>query len=216
MHAYIIVGSPQDCLTQRTKLCEAWHVSPYDVVTLDTEEPSIGIALVRQFQSQLILSPYNSALLVGVIGNAERLTIEAQNALLKLLEEPPPKVKLLLETASPLALLPTILSRCHEIILSRSSGENKNEQETNANAVFDELRSLSPGKRLAYVDKLLTTKDGVGLWITDTIVSLEALIMHQPTLTITQRIRHCLTAQRRLVANVNPRLTLDMLLLNIT
>ncbi len=216
MHAYIIVGNPEDCLTQRLKLCEAWHVSRYDVVTLDTQEPSIGIALVRQFHSQLILSPYNSPLLVGVIGNAERLTIEAQNALLKLLEEPPPKVKLLLETALPLALLPTILSRCQVMILSRSPGVPKNEQENTANVIFDEIQSLSPGKRLAYADKLLTTKDGVGLWITDAIKSAEALLMHQPTLKITQSIRHCLAAKRHIAANVNPKLVLDMLLLNIT
>lgn len=215
MHAYIIVGNQQECLTERIKLCDQWHVSAYDVVTLDTQEASIGIALVRQFQSQLILSPYNSPLLVGVIVKAQRLTIEAQNALLKLLEEPPPQVKLILESELPLALLPTILSRCHRKHVSRLPGISKTEQENNNTIAFDEIHSLSPGQRMAYVDKLAIPKESVGQWITDRINDLEALLMQQPTLSITHGIRHCLVAQRRLDANVNPKLVLDILMLHV-
>lgn len=216
MHAYIIVGNPKDCLTQRLKLCEGWHVSTYDVVPLDTEEQNIGIARVRQFHNQLILSPYNSPLLVGVIRNADQLTIEAQNALLKLLEEPPPKVKLILETASPLALLPTILSRCHVINLSLSPDISHNEHEKTINQEFDQIRTLSAGNRMAYIDKQAITKDDVGQWITERINVLHTILRGQPSTIITQNIRLFLAAQRHLAANVNPKLVLDLLLLHIT
>ena len=48
----------------------------------------------------------------GIIEDADRMGVEAQNALLKTLEEPPPETTLILLTANPGALLPTTRSRC--------------------------------------------------------------------------------------------------------
>jgi DNA polymerase-3 subunit delta' len=52
---------------------------------------------------------------IGVIFDADRMGPEAQNAFLKTLEEPPDKTILILATANPAALLPTIISRCHVV-----------------------------------------------------------------------------------------------------
>lgn len=54
---------------------------------------------------------------VVVLAGADRLTNEAANAFLKMLEEPPPKTLILLLTDAPQALLPTIRSRCQRIDL---------------------------------------------------------------------------------------------------
>jgi DNA polymerase-3 subunit delta' len=54
----------------------------------------------------------------GVILCADCMNPNSENALLKTLEEPPPKTILLLITDSPQALLPTIISRCQKIVLS--------------------------------------------------------------------------------------------------
>ncbi len=48
----------------------------------------------------------------GVIEDADRMGVEAQNALLKTLEEPPPETTIILQSANPGALLPTTRSRC--------------------------------------------------------------------------------------------------------
>lgn len=48
----------------------------------------------------------------GLIHDAERMNVEAQNALLKTLEEPPPETTMILTAANPSALLPTTRSRC--------------------------------------------------------------------------------------------------------
>ena len=48
----------------------------------------------------------------GLIHEADRMNVEAQNALLKTLEEPPPETTMILTTANPSALLPTTRSRC--------------------------------------------------------------------------------------------------------
>jgi DNA polymerase-3 subunit delta' len=49
---------------------------------------------------------------VAIVSSAERMNADAANAFLKTLEEPPTKAKVILTSASPGALLPTILSRC--------------------------------------------------------------------------------------------------------
>lgn len=54
---------------------------------------------------------------IGVIHDADRMNAEAQNALLKTLEEPPPDTLLILETGNPGVLLPTTRSRCQQISL---------------------------------------------------------------------------------------------------
>lgn len=48
----------------------------------------------------------------GIIEDADRMGVEAQNALLKTLEEPPPETTIILATANPSSLLPTTRSRC--------------------------------------------------------------------------------------------------------
>ena len=54
---------------------------------------------------------------IGVIYEADRMNEEAQNALLKTLEEPPPDTTLILCTANPASLLPTTRSRCQMVRL---------------------------------------------------------------------------------------------------
>ena len=63
----------------------------------------------------------DAPLKIGVIHDADRMNSEAQNALLKTLEEPPPDTLLILETGNPGSLLPTIRSRCQPIALPRNS-----------------------------------------------------------------------------------------------
>ena len=52
---------------------------------------------------------------MAIVDDADRLSIAAQNALLKTLEEPPGQALLLLVTASPGALLTTVRSRCQRV-----------------------------------------------------------------------------------------------------
>ena len=53
----------------------------------------------------------------GLIEDADRMGVEAQNALLKTLEEPPPETTIILSTANPASLLPTTRSRCQMLSL---------------------------------------------------------------------------------------------------
>lgn len=73
---------------------------------------SIGINQVRSLHSTLALKPYYSSRRVCVIDDADTLTEQAQNSLLKSLEEPAGGSVLILVAHRPSALLPTIRSRC--------------------------------------------------------------------------------------------------------
>jgi DNA polymerase-3 subunit delta' len=73
---------------------------------------SIGIDQIRELRMDSVLAPARSRWRVYAILDADRLTTEAMNAILKTLEEPPAHVVLILTAERIDALLPTIVSRC--------------------------------------------------------------------------------------------------------
>jgi len=76
---------------------------------------SIGIEDVRAVLHGLGYPPVEAQWRVILFREAERLSEEAQNALLKSLEEPPARTLFILTTAQPEALLPTVRSRCRSV-----------------------------------------------------------------------------------------------------
>lgn len=82
-----------------------------DVHVLASEKNSLGVDSVRDFLSDLMVRPYEAGRIVAVIERADTMTPQAQNALLKTLEDPPPSVVFLLLGESVEAMLPTIRSR---------------------------------------------------------------------------------------------------------
>jgi DNA polymerase-3 subunit delta' len=81
---------------------------------------SIGVDDVReQINNDIIIKPYSSKYKIYIIDEAEKMTPQAQNAILKTIEEPPAYAVMILLTNTLEALLPTIRSRC--IILNLRS-----------------------------------------------------------------------------------------------
>lgn len=76
---------------------------------------SIAIEEVRKIKNFVSFRPHNAEYKFIIIDDADFMTIEAQNALLKILEEPSASSILVLISAYPEALLPTVFSRCQEI-----------------------------------------------------------------------------------------------------
>ena len=72
----------------------------------------LGIAEARKIKNHFSLKPYSAKGSVVILEDASVMTHEAQNALLKTLEEPPEEAILILGAPSDTNLLPTILSRC--------------------------------------------------------------------------------------------------------
>ena len=85
-----------------------------DIIRVTHEKPgSIGVDDIRaQINGDIAIKPYSSPRKIYIVNEAEKMTVQAQNALLKTLEEPPAYAVILLLTTNVNAFLPTILSRC--------------------------------------------------------------------------------------------------------
>lgn len=84
---------------------------------------NIKIEQVRELQKKARFKPYEAAAKVYIINQAETMTVEAANCLLKILEDPPVNTVFLLTAVNQYRLLPTIISRCQLVPLTRVSQE---------------------------------------------------------------------------------------------
>ncbi|MQF64505.1 DNA polymerase III subunit delta' [SAR202 cluster bacterium AC-409-J13_OGT_754m] len=87
-------------------------IKAYEPSRNGTTRHRIGIDQIRELQHKLNLKPFEGAFRVTIFDDAERMTEEASNALLKTLEEPPSQSLLILLSSQETQLLPTIKSRC--------------------------------------------------------------------------------------------------------
>lgn len=134
-HAYIINGerfSGKEYIAKvfaQALQCEAEGVEPCqechsckqalsdnqpDIIRLLHEKPNtISVDDIRaRINGDIAIKPYSSPYKIYIINDAEKMTVQAQNALLKTLEEPPAYAVIILLTTNVNALLQTILSRC--------------------------------------------------------------------------------------------------------
>lgn len=80
-----------------------------------TGREKIKVEDIDQLLDFMSLKPLISDKKIAIIDNAENITMEASNRLLKVLEEPPKGFAVILVTSNPQALLPTVLYRCLKI-----------------------------------------------------------------------------------------------------
>lgn len=85
-----------------------------DIIWVKHDKPaSIGVDDVReQLVDDIQIKPYNGGRKVYIIDEAEKMTTQAQNAILKTIEEPPEYAVILFLTNNAQTFLPTIISRC--------------------------------------------------------------------------------------------------------
>ena len=109
------------CESEGTRPCQECHSCKQalsrnhpDIIYVTHEKPgSIGVDDIRtQINSDIAIKPYSSPYKIYIVNEAEKMTVQAQNALLKTLEEPPAYAVILLLTTNVNSLLQTILSRC--------------------------------------------------------------------------------------------------------
>ncbi len=81
-------------------------------------EKSISVSDIREITTEIYLQPFSFEKKIYVITDAHKMTVQAQNALLKVFEEPPSYAVILLVTSNLSMILPTILSRGVQIRFS--------------------------------------------------------------------------------------------------
>jgi hypothetical protein len=113
-HAYIFYGKYCDKMDRADWFCEQLNCNKFDVIKIQGEK-NIPIEEIRALRKQMGLAPHAGSWKVAIISPGELLAAEAQNALLKLLEEPPARSVLVILVDSLESLLSTIVSRCQRV-----------------------------------------------------------------------------------------------------
>jgi len=117
----------------------------------------ISVDQIRQMAADAYIRPNEAERKVYVIKEAELMNDAAQNAALKLLEEPPQAVMFLLCTCNAAALLPTVRSRCAEI---NCGGEKAEESGETAKLAKAYLKAVATGDK-AQLYKWCAANDGI-------------------------------------------------------
>ncbi len=221
MQAYILITTAPTELKNLTAVLNISGAAISDSIELLLTDSSIGVNEIRSFIDQLRLSPTAGQIRLGVIRSAQTLTPEAQNALLKSLEEPPPRVIIVLETSTVTALLPTVLSRCQ--IITDTTSTSVSETVTSEPNILS-LLPLSVGERLAATENIGQSKQEVTTWMEAAQHDIHSALLsaygvhqtRQSTVSpfhIADIGKKLLKAYTYLQANVTPRLVLDSIFL---
>ena len=216
MHTYLIVSRNQNAReAYAVSMSKGWNIHDLDLIFLE-KEGSIGIEDVRNFQKQLMLKPIKSIDKAAIIKNAHNITIEAQNALLKTLEEPPNHTYVFLTAETGNTLLPTILSRTSIITLKNEGTAVENVEQITLQ--LDTAISGTVGDKLKLAETLSTNKETSLQWLESAIHVLRNTMLEQTEnasayIAILESLQQTYTTIK--TTNVNLRFTLEILFLTI-
>jgi DNA polymerase-3 subunit delta' len=175
------------------------------------EKQSIGVEEMKDLKSWAVTKPYNSKSKISIIEKAEILTEEAQNSILKLLEEPNSSFNLVLITPNHNFLLNTVLSRC-ELIRDTSLLEYE----------VSTFLSLSLDEKFLLIYKMLDdkTKNKTTIRIREFLTNLlyfyrESLINNVNMENVKFNINLIKDTEQMISANVYTKLALENLIINL-
>src|SRR3989344_2533646 len=126
---------------------------------VEDDETKIYIEDIRDLKTFLSFKAYTGPYKFVVINDADRLTPEASNSLLKTLEEPTPFSVIVLISSKPRQLLPTILSRCESVRFLRFGEKELDKETLKAIEEFKRAAKLEIPARLKYAEKLYKEGD---------------------------------------------------------
>jgi len=225
-HSYLITGGSNQSRRQKAlqiiKNLEEKEIKNLkdnpDFIILK-EKDSIKINQIRQLKKRLQLKPYQSKFKIALLLEAEKLTIEAQNALLKTLEEPPDNSIIILTTTHPELLLPTIISRCRIIKLSLASQlDHPQEKVQKSLKMIQNILSMGPGKRLKLAETVGENKEAALKFIIEQLHAWRKLLWDKSTslnvAKIVRTLKIIQKAHRMLKNQVNFKLVIENLLLS--
>ena len=121
------------------------------------ERATIGVEAVKDFREDMFLSATEADKKIYIIDSAHTMTPEAQNALLKVLEEPPTSVLIMMLCSEPDRILTTVKSRAQLITMEKISNERLREYILSAS---EEARLLKSTDGTAF-DALILASDNV-------------------------------------------------------
>lgn len=205
LHSILIANGTQNerLVTLEKMLGTNLYPRP-DLLVLEPN-PSITIKQVRSIEFFLSRKPIKQDYNLVVILQADKLTLQAQNAILKTLEEPPSNSKIILLSPTQNDLIGTITSRCQLINLNSNLKLSKATQTEQLN-LFNQIVNSNTAQRITLAFNHAKTKDQALNFLEDQLHFIKDSILTYPEL-----IRHILTSINQLKANVNPKFVLEVL-----
>lgn len=212
--SYLIVGRGEAKRVKTHQLAKSLEVdlgktSP-DIFVISPIRTAVTIDQVRDLKRHIFQKPVKDKFKFVLIEQAEKLTIEAQNALLKILEEPPTHAIIVLEAHDKTALLPTIRSRVITIQTIFQLDERETDSillQTNLNKLLTEIAQV----------------ENAPSWLDEQMITLYAKLKEGtannrsiPPKTICDTIEKCAQVKQMITANLNPKFVLAHLALAIS
>lgn len=181
--------------------------------------PSIGIGDIREIKKILTLKSAGGGNRLVVIKEADKATPEAQNAMLKILEEPPASTYIVMTVVNPQTLLPTILSRSTIIRLQETGANTDKTRQTELWELLIKIGRASAGKRITLSQELAKSKEECLVLLSSLLTLLEKKLYLQtesPGFSRSEMagmLTRIEAARKFLERNVNYKATLDILFL---
>ncbi|MDP3973840.1 MAG: hypothetical protein Q8P92_03325 [Candidatus Daviesbacteria bacterium] len=202
-------------------LKEAGTSNPHsDLLYLDSTQ-KMGIEQAREIKKHLSFKPLQSKGKAVVLEEASNLTEEAQNALLKTLEELPEDAIFIMATDSESKLLPTVLSRCQIIRLQVTGyppearlAKGGSLQEKDYSQDVERLLRISVEQRFEYIEKLKDRKEFLHSLVSYFHQNLASHLTSGNT-DYKNFLKELLQAEQWAAQNVNIRAILEYLMLSM-
>lgn len=180
------------------------------VEKVEGEDGRVKVADLREWLKKSYLKRKPGDVAVFLIRGADNLSLQCQNTLLKPLEEPEEGVVYLLTVKSLSKLLPTVVSRCIKIDLSREGEKTVIDDEK-----WRRLSRVWQGDLAGCVELIeeLSKEDDVGLFLQGVMEKLETGLRNWPSKTRVKMAKTILECYRGWQLKVNKKLVLGRLIL---
>lgn len=181
---------------------------PADIQIINQDQTSLKIEQVRRLITELSYKTRAATPRVFILWRADLLTIPAQNALLKSLEEPPANTYLMLVTDQPEALLPTIRSRCSTIVMTDPTASTSVKSSSSEQLLAILTNSKTSYSELIDLAAKYSNRDQAATLVSQLI---EAIHDHPdyPNPASIKNLQILLQTQTDLKANVNVKLAME-------
>jgi DNA polymerase III delta prime subunit len=186
------------------------------IIDLGEKERSIGIADTRKGSNFLKEKPFSYQKKFLIILNADKLTTQAQNSLLKTLEEPPQYAVIILSARTQNSLLETIISRCRLISLKN---ERESDSETDDFVSFKKIINMKAGERIDVCTDLSKCEKEIVLEVLEKWAEegREVLLENPKDSSNMKNLKRVIEVKKDLEnTNVNIRLSLEALVLTLS
>lgn len=189
----------------------------FDVEKIQTEK-TVGIETIRNLQKKIFLKPFKGDKKIVILESFLGITIEAQNAFLKILEEPPLSTTIVISSNSLDFFLPTILSRCTVINLDKSEKLKDETYEENLQ-VLKELKKGSTSYALKISQDNGKGREEALFLLEGLIITADQLLKNNDDFSLGE-IKNILKSIQKThtiikTTNVAPRFALENLFLNL-